>query len=556
MSENSMENLKNNLSTKSLIENIDEILKKDKIKEAIKIRLTSLRDNKMLYKFKFDANCDYISKCYSLAQNKFINNEKVSILSYGLVYLYESLYLYIKKEEEESLNYIKNYQNISPIDFDEYCESDNSKNTIKTESLINGGLNLYGYSFEFNVNYFIRTLTSLISLPNLIINIEGKYPTFKELDIAYYNKQITQKENENISLLRTSLYCKIEKNKIIFKKDENFKFFEESLILGEVKSSFPKRINKNKNKQNDKKPSLEEIIENLFIKLDYFYDLYKEINFIEISKIKNIQLIFFYDNIQLKKIKENTIQIRIEAYKSKFKNKQNIPIYLFIVYTLPSISNISIYDLNKDLKLLKEKDNIRENDIRNLVAEVKNLADKNKERDEEINNLRSEIQKMKLRHNPEAESKSSNVIDDKNNNNIKENKKQDIDEFFGLFNSDKNETQNFSFYNNISNINSVNNNNTNFNNSNSNENLNNDVFNFIDNIISKNNINNENLNNNVYNIIDNFNSDNTNNINNINNINIISNNSINENKNNDLIIFDDNINLNNNSINNNINYNN
>ena len=326
--------------------------------------------------------------------------------------------------------------------------------------------------------------------------------------------------------------------------------------MGEVKSSFPKRINKNKNKQNDKKPSLEEIIENLFIKLDYFYDLYKEINFIEISKIKNIQLIFFYDNIQLKKIKENTIQIRIEAYKSKFKNKQNIPIYLFIVYTLPSISNIAIYDLNKDLKLLKEKDNIRENDIRKLVAEVKNLADKNKERDEEINNLRSEIQKMKLRHNPEAESKSINVIDDKNNNNIKENKKQDIDEFFGLFNSDKNETQNFSFYNNISNINSVNNNNTNFNNSNSNENLNNDVFNFIDNIISKNNINNENLNNNVYNIIDNFNSDNTNNINNINNINIISNNSINENKNNDLIIFDDNINLNNNSINNNINYNN
>ena len=555
MLENSIENLKNNLLTKSLIEHIDEILEKDKINFQIKNYLTGLKENKMLYNVTFPDNYEYISRCYTLAQNNLINNEKVSILSYGLAYLYENLYLYIKKDEDESLNYIKNYQNISPINFDDYCKSNSSKNSIRTESLLNGGLNLYGYSFEFNVNYFIRTLTSLISLPNLIINIKDKFHTFKELDIAYYNKHITQ--NENSSLLRTSLYCKIEGNKISFKDEENLTFFEESLILGEVKSSFPKRINKNKNKQNDKKPSLEEIIENLFIKLDYFYDLYKEINFIEISKIKNIQLIFFYDNIQLKKIQENTIQILIEAYKSKFKNKQKIPIYLFIVYTLPSISNISIYDLNKDLKLLKEKDNIRENDIRNLVAEVKNLAEKNKERDEEINNLRSEIQKMKLRHNPEAESKSSNVIDDKNNNNIKENKKQDIDEFFGLFNSDKNETQNFSFYNNISNINSVNNNNTNFNNSNSNENLNNDVFNFIDNIISKNNINNENLNNNVYNIIDNFNSDNTNNINNINNINIISNNSINENKNNDLIIFDDNINLNNNIINiNNINYNN
>ena len=63
MSQNSIENLKNNLSTKSFIENIDEILKKDKNNEAIKIRLTGLRDNKMLNNLKFDANCDYISRC-------------------------------------------------------------------------------------------------------------------------------------------------------------------------------------------------------------------------------------------------------------------------------------------------------------------------------------------------------------------------------------------------------------------------------------------------------------------------------------------------------------
>ena len=42
------------------------------------------------------------------------------------------------------------------------------------------------------------------------INIEDQYPTFKELDIAYYNKQIIQ--NENSSLLRTSLYCEIKDN--------------------------------------------------------------------------------------------------------------------------------------------------------------------------------------------------------------------------------------------------------------------------------------------------------------------------------------------------------
>ena len=63
MSQNSIENLKNNLLSKSFIENIDEILKKDKNNETIKIRLTSLRDNKMLNNLKFDANCDYISRC-------------------------------------------------------------------------------------------------------------------------------------------------------------------------------------------------------------------------------------------------------------------------------------------------------------------------------------------------------------------------------------------------------------------------------------------------------------------------------------------------------------
>ena len=106
------------------------------------------------------------------------------------------------------------------------------------------------------------------------------------------------------------------------------------MILGEVKSSFPKRINKNINKINseDKKPCLEEIIENLFIKLDYFYNLYKVINFIQISKIKNIQLIFFYDNVQLKKINIAKIKTLLNTYKFIFKNKDNIPIYLFVIH--------------------------------------------------------------------------------------------------------------------------------------------------------------------------------------------------------------------------------
>ena len=525
MSENFIENLKNNLMTKSLIESIDEILQKDKIKNSIRNFLTGLKSNQTLYSLKFPPNYEYISRFYTLAKNKLKYNEKVSRLSYGLVYLYESIYLYIKKEEEESLNYIKNYKNITPINFEQYAKSNSSKNSNKSELLLNGGMNMYGYSYEFNVDFFIRSLASLISLPNLIINIEGQYPTFKELDIAYYNKQIIQ--NENSSLLRTSLYCEIKDNNITFMDGKDFQIFEESLILGEVKSSFPKRINKNKIGPDDKKPSLEEIIENLFIKLGYFYDLYKEKGLIEISEMKNIQLIFFYDNVQLTNIKDSIIKDFIMNNKVHFNKIKGIQIHLFIVYTLPSISNVSLHKLNKDLQILKEKDNTRENEYIELVNKINTLIDENKERDNIIQNLRSEIQKMKLSQTPETEQKSSNVVNDRNNSNKEENKINDIDDIYGLLNNNDN-------------IN--------------NDILNNDVFDFIDkinsNIINSNNTNNLNNINNMNNINNTKNMNDINNINNINNINISFDKNINEGKNNDLIIFDDDINS---DINNNIN---
>ena len=73
-------------------------------------------------------------------------------------------------------------------------------------------MNPYGYSYKFNFDFFIRSLVSLISLPNLIINIGDKFTIFKELDIAYYNKQIIQ--NKNSFLLRASLYREIKDNNI------------------------------------------------------------------------------------------------------------------------------------------------------------------------------------------------------------------------------------------------------------------------------------------------------------------------------------------------------
>ena len=57
MSKNSIENLKNNLMTKNLIENIDEIFQKDEIKSAIRNFLTGLRKNQILYDLYYKILC-------------------------------------------------------------------------------------------------------------------------------------------------------------------------------------------------------------------------------------------------------------------------------------------------------------------------------------------------------------------------------------------------------------------------------------------------------------------------------------------------------------------
>ena len=57
MSKNSIENLKNYLMTKNLIENIDEIFQKDEIKSAIRNFLTGLRKNQILYDLYYKILC-------------------------------------------------------------------------------------------------------------------------------------------------------------------------------------------------------------------------------------------------------------------------------------------------------------------------------------------------------------------------------------------------------------------------------------------------------------------------------------------------------------------
>jgi hypothetical protein len=98
-SQNSIQKLKNNLCEKTLIEDIDKLLKdgKDKLNSNELIFLASLKRNGKLINLNFKKDYDYISKYYALSFYEFQKDKKVAKFSYGLAYIQETVYLYIKK---------------------------------------------------------------------------------------------------------------------------------------------------------------------------------------------------------------------------------------------------------------------------------------------------------------------------------------------------------------------------------------------------------------------------------------------------------------------------
>ena len=160
-------------------------------------------------------------------------------------------------------------------------------------------------------------------MPNLIFNLRSHSSLkgfYNELDIAYYSKQKIDDSN-NISVLKTSTYCLIDKTakNLSFINNKNLEIFENSLIIGEVKSRFPKKLKSNKDKDKD---NLEDIVVGLLSKLSLFYELYKKMEII--GTIQNIQLIFFYDTVQIKDIKNRDINNIILSHLSYINNIKNV----------------------------------------------------------------------------------------------------------------------------------------------------------------------------------------------------------------------------------------
>ena len=391
-SENQVQKLKNNLLVTSLIKNTNKLLDaKNELNNKNKNNPERIQKDKKLYGLNFGPKYKYIKKLYELAMDNFQGQNEVSVLSYGLSIISDNLIIYITKQIEESLKYISNEHNISPVEYKKYANL--SKSNATSEMLLNGGLNLFGYSFEFNLNYFLQTLSDMVELPNLMIDLGENYynASFKELDLAYYN--IDTSINDNINLLQCNIHFKIQKENVKKDDDNKFRIYENSLILGEVKSRFPKKIDDDG--KYEKEDSLEKIISKLFEKLHYFFQLYKKIDLFKYSTLKNIQIIFFYDSVNIKGIDENTIEKYIIKYNDKNKYlgyPSDVPIHFFIVYVLPAITNISIYGLKNEINLIKEETKRRDEEAKRREEEAKRREEEAKRREDE---LKMEIDQLK-----------------------------------------------------------------------------------------------------------------------------------------------------------------
>ena len=422
---NEIQNIMNNLSETSFTKCLKEL----QLKEKNPYNLVLLKN--LLQKGELDKNIvpndsdDYIYQQYLNAQKQFKNDLKVSKISFGFAKIEYTLYLYITKENSLSLNYIKNYKNITPIDYEKYCEQDNvsnKNNSLNSEMYGEAGMYIIGYTFEFNVNFFLKSLKNFIELPNLIFDISKTYRNkefYHELDIAYYAKQKIDFNKENILLFKTSAYFLIKGKSVSFQEAKNLEIFANSLIIGEVKSRFPKKLKSNYNKDNN----LTSIITGLFMKLCLFYDLYKDMDlFNNNNPIENIQLIFFYDTMQISNLNLNLISqiIRKECIPF-YKIPKNIQIHFYIIYTLPNIAGMNISSLSEEIKKLKRVYKEQKEKIDRLDEMVKKLMNdsKRKKSDESSynyvniseNNITNEIKEYGEKQNI-SEKSSLNIFED------------------------------------------------------------------------------------------------------------------------------------------------
>lgn len=199
--------------------------------------------------------------------------------------------------------------------------------------------------------FFYFQQLKLLSLPDLIFNLtvqknnkdkEKDINLFYEWDGCFLSKQRSDisldqsfilpfNKEKTFRIFLDSIIDEIDK-----KNKEKFLVRNNSLIFIEVKTHFPKKEEKDKNQ------NLENIIKKMFIKLNYYLELY--LNILKNEEINNIQIILLYNQNRLTNYKNNIFEY-INKYKSDLNNNNKLKqynIFFDLFYIFPSIGKLSL----------------------------------------------------------------------------------------------------------------------------------------------------------------------------------------------------------------------
>ena len=330
---------------------------------------------------------EILNKYYSCAFEKLMKDETIKILENGIFIYNGKLLLYCVKNEKIEDDFISDIKCIKSIPHKEYDpDLDNSKEKIdlkptdykdnrsfnsnsKYESDNMTGIKNRALVLESLVNFYFRQL-KILPLPSLLINLNYKKSDKKNTKYdPEKNVQKAPQENKiNLFFEFDGCYLFEGKNDITFSDDiikpfnketkykvsdkEETKIIQNdiliknnSIVLIEVKTHFPKL------KEEDQRTNLENIIKMMFIKLNYFVDLYHEILQ---KKFEEIKLILLYDQNRLSNYENDIIINIIDKNKNKFQALNKYDLYFDIVYIIPSIGKISLNYISQKLQKLEE----------------------------------------------------------------------------------------------------------------------------------------------------------------------------------------------------------
>jgi hypothetical protein len=374
---------------------------------------------------------EILNKYYSCAFEKLMKDETIKILENGIFIYKGKLLLYCVKNEKIEDDFISDIKCIKSIPHKEYDpDLDNSKEKIdlkptdykdnrsfnsnsKYESDNMTGIKNRALVLESLVNFYFRQL-KILPLPSLLINLNYKKSDKKNTKYdPEKNVQKAPQENKiNLFFEFDGCYLFEGKNDITFSDDiikpfnketkykvsdkEKTKIIQNdiliknnSIVLIEVKTHFPKL------KEEDQRTNLENIIKMMFIKLNYFVDLYHEILQ---KKFEEIKLILLYDQNRLSNYENDIIINIIDKNKNKFQALNKYDLYFDIVYIIPSIGKISLNYISQKLQKLEEENKIIKEENKNIKEQNKIINDEKIKSDSRIAALERGIEEIKSKN--------------------------------------------------------------------------------------------------------------------------------------------------------------